>query len=264
MFSLELHCQLHEAEQLSAELWDWMPAAISERETDEATILLAGFTEDTHRDELLRHYADWQPEWRRDDTNWIQSTERAWPSRHVGERLGSCAPWNVIEASETTIPVVINPGMASGTGEHPCTQLALEALERVVKSTDRVADIGAGSGILAIAAAQLGASLSVAVETDCDAIGPALENIGLNPIAPILVCGSANCLRDKFATIVAANISGSVLLSIFDDLLRILAPSGCLILTGFEEGEAFRFQQLLNVGELTTRNGWACLVAQVR
>ena len=155
--------------------------------------------------------------------------------------------------------LVLNPGMASGTGEHPCTQLALEELESLVHAGARVADIGAGSGILAIAAMQLGAATAVAVEPDLESIETARDNIALNLNRPLLVAGFADAIRDGCADVTIANISGSLLLAILDDLLRITTAAGVLILTGFEIGEAARFQQLFSGASLRTKEGWACL-----
>ena len=81
------------------------------------------------------------------------------------------------------IPLVIDPGMAFGTGSHPTTQLCLAALEDYVRPGMRVADIGTGSGILAIAAAKLGASHVVATDIDPLAVKIAAENVGVNGVA---------------------------------------------------------------------------------
>jgi ribosomal protein L11 methyltransferase len=133
--------------------------------------------------------------------------------------------------------LVHNPSFASGTGEHPCTQLALAALEGCVAPGSKVIDIGAGSGILAIAARLLGAASAVGLDTDETPLDVARENHALNGLAPQLIVGSADCLVDCCANIVVANINATVLLSIADELLHISAPGGRLILTGFTEPE---------------------------
>ncbi len=243
---------------MAAGLWDWDALALGQTEDGAWATLLAGFAADDRRDELLRHFARYQPEWRRDDTDWVAETRRQWPMRLIGERIVLMAPWDSSTPPENRIRIVLNPGMASGTGEHPCTQLALEALERVVKQGCRVADIGAGSGILAITAAQLGA-FSLALEPDLGAIDTATENIELNASKPLLAAGCADALRGGWADITVANISGTVLLAILDDLQRVTKSGGLLILSGFEEQETFRFTCLFPAAKLATRAGWACL-----
>lgn len=261
MFALELRCGADEAERLSAELWEWTPLALGERSEGESAILTAGFAGDEGRDAMLQAFAAWSPEWRRDETDWTAATEAAWPPREIGERILIAAPWHggVHVAGRNT--VIINPGMASGTGEHPCTQLVAEALERHVQSDSRVADIGSGSGILALIAARLGAGAVLAIEPDLDAVAAAEENIASNETKPMLAAGFADAIATGWATITVANISGSVLLAIFDELMRITAPDGTLIVSGFEESEAARMGQALPDAKLTVRDGWACLEA---
>ena len=84
----------------------------------------------------------------------------------VGERLFLAPPWSEETVPDGRVRLIHNPGLACGTGEHPCTQMALAAMERIVKPGDRVADIGTGSGILAIGAALLKAGqLSLLTKT---------------------------------------------------------------------------------------------------
>ena len=139
--------------------------------------------------------------------------------------------------------MVHNPSFASGTGEHPCTQLALVALEACVVPGSRVIDIGTGSGILAIAARLLDATSAIGLDTDETALNVARENHALNGLAPQLIAGSAECLSDSCADIVVANINATVLLSMADEVLRIAAPGGRMILTGFTEPELSAIEQ---------------------
>ena len=222
MYSLQLRCPVADAETVAAELLDpegaWQALALSETEEGESVTLLAGFAADRNRDRLLRHFAQLQPQWQRDDTDWIAETKRQWPMRMAGERIVLAAPWDLNPSPEGRVRIVLNPGMASGTGEHPCTQLALEALEKIVTAGSDVADMGAGSGILAIAAAQLGAASVLAVEPDTRAIGTAKENIAFNRRKPLLIAGFPNAVRGAWADITVANISGTVLLAILGRL----------------------------------------------
>lgn len=260
MYSLQLRCSPEEVEAASAELWDYGTVAISETDGGPWVRLLAGFESDGRRDELLQRFSRWQPEWEQDDTDWEMQSREAWPPREVGTRIFLAPPWCRDETPAERVRLMHNPGTASGTGEHPCTQLALQALERYVNCTSRVVDVGSGSGILAIAAVLLGASTSIAVDTDEASLPTARENFGLNGLRPLLLCGSADSIVDGFADIVVANISGSVLLSLMDELLRITATTATLVLTGFTEGEASTFQRMFPQAEESACHEWGCLI----
>ncbi|MBV9611828.1 MAG: 50S ribosomal protein L11 methyltransferase [Acidobacteriaceae bacterium] len=158
--------------------------------------------------------------------------------------------------------IIHNPGLSCGTGEHPCTQLALMALERYVTQGARVADVGTGSGILAIAALRLGAAFAVGIDPDRAALCGARENFLLNGLTPALVAGSAESLATGCADITVANIDGTVLLSIVDDLIRITRPGGWLILSGFPEAEAGASRELFPNAESFGIADWRCLVAK--
>jgi ribosomal protein L11 methyltransferase len=159
--------------------------------------------------------------------------------------------------------VIHNPGLACGTGEHPCTQLALSALELANLPHKTVVDIGTGSGLLAIAALHLGARLAIGVDPDEAALSATRENFALNNLHPLLVVGSADGLRDASSAVTLANISGTVLLSIADDLLRITSQRGQLILTGFTEHELRAIEQNFGRGQVTSCAGWRCLTVQL-
>lgn len=124
-------------------------------------------------------------------------------------------------------------------------------------------DVGTGSGILAIAALRLGAELAVGIDPDVSALQAAHENFALNGIDPTLVAGFVDCVTGGCSDLTLANISGSVLLSIFDDLLRITSPGGRLILTGFNESEVRVFLRLLPTAEVSALNEWRCVTATI-
>jgi ribosomal protein L11 methyltransferase len=137
--------------------------------------------------------------------------------------------------------------------------MAIEALESTVFVGCRVADIGTGSGMLAIAARQLGAGSVIAVDPDESVLAPACENYRLNGLEPLLAAGSADTIRNSWADITAANISGTVLLAILDDLQRITKPGGRLILTGFTESELPAFTALFPLGHVLAEEEWRCI-----
>ena len=264
MYSLTLLCPPEQAELLQAELWDWGALALSEEERSRGTRIVAGFQSlDVHA-QLIDRFAQFDPVWESDDTDWIAETKQAWPCRSIGERLFLAPVWNDDPTPDGRLRIRHNPGLASGTGEHPCTRLALEALQATVRLNALLVDVGTGSGILSVAACQLGARCLAAIDTDESSLAVARENFAFNraPLPP-LVAGSADCLADASADIVVANISGTVILSILDDLLRVRKPEGTLVLTGFMNDEAGLFLRLFPAATIQTCHEWCCLTVQL-
>jgi ribosomal protein L11 methyltransferase len=259
MYSLHVTCLPEEVDLLSGELWEAGTLGIREVEQGARVTLIAGFGTNEQHAGLLKKLAAFAPKWQHEESiDWIEETYRAWPAREIGERLFLAPPWSKEPTPAGRERVVHNPGLACGTGEHPCTQLALIALEKCVKPACKVADIGTGSGILAIAAAKLGAAV-VGLDLDEAALRAARENFLLNDLVAPVAAGSAECLADACADVTVANISGTVLLAIADELSRVTAPNGWLILTGFTEPELRAMQQSFSDGEVSALNEWRCL-----
>ena len=174
--------------------------------------------------------------------------DRAWPSTVGASRAGRFVvvpPWLKAEGNEGDLVIVIDPAMAFGTGEHPTTRGVLRLMAEVVEPGDRVADLGAGSAVLSIGAALLGASRVAAIEMDADAIGNAEENVRANGVSDCVVVieGDAEALLPHVAPVrvVIANIISSVLISLLPKVRSALAPNGAAIFSGIlrEEREAF-------------------------
>lgn len=264
MYSLHLTCTTEEVDFLSGELWEAGTAGIRELEEENGIVLIAGFETNDPRADLMKRFADRGARWMQEDsTDWVAATERAWPARAIGERIFLAPPWCTDPTPLGRVRVIHNPGLACGTGEHPCTQLAIAALEAADVAGKTVADIGTGSGLLAIAALRLGASVAVGVDTDEAALSAAHENFELNDLPSCLAAGSADCLRDGCAAVTVANISGTVLLSIADELMRISTARARLILTGFTQYELSAIDQHIGNGTVTSCGEWRCLSVQL-
>lgn len=248
---------------LSFQLWEAGTIAISESNEDDFCVLIAGFEDERNRASLVDQFASYQPEWREDRTDWPAVTRQAWPGRHVGRRLYLAPPWSEEPTPADRKRVIQNPGQASGTGEHPCTQLALEALESVMFAGCKTLDVGTGSGVLAIAALKLGAGTALGLDLDTSVLETARENFQLNGLASLLAIGSADCVSDEWADVTVANISATVLLSIADDLLRVTARNGVLVLTGFPGVEAATLAGFFPRADLAYSGDWACLIAKL-
>ncbi len=265
MFSLHLACLPDLAELISAELWEWGTVGIREIDGRSSTELIAGFETNHPREALLAHFAEHSPVWEHeDDTDWVRATKESWPAREVGMRFFVVPPWNEDPTPAGRVRLIQNPGLACGTGDHPCTQLALIALENCVTERSFVADIGSGSGILTVAATLLGSQLAVGVDFDETAAAAALQNFILNDLEPAIATGSAECLATESFDVVVANISSTVVLAVFDEILRIAKPEAAVILTGFSIAEAMTFEPMIEGASIAESAGWACVVGRTR
>ncbi len=261
MYSLRLNCAPGEVDLISAELWGAGTVGIREIDGGDTVELVAGFETNDERASLMQRFTNRGAQWTQEDsTDWIGATHRAWPARVIGRRIFLAPPWCAEETPSGRVRVIHNPGLACGTGEHPCTQLALMALETTNLAGKTVVDIGTGSGILAMAALRLGAGLAIGIDTDEASHTAARENFALNNLPPRLVVGSADCLRAGCAAVTVANISATVLIFLAGELLRITGPAGQLMLTGFTEYELPALQQNFGFGEVTSCDEWRCLV----
>jgi ribosomal protein L11 methyltransferase len=172
-------------------------------------------------------------------SDWSERWKHALTAQRVG-RLVITPPWLAAGLDRATT-IVIDPGMAFGTGEHATTRSVVRLLQSVVRPDDRVADLGAGSAVLAIAAAKLGASRVVAIELDPEAIENAEENVRRNGVEArvSVVEGDAASLLPLVAPVrvVTANIISSVLLELLPTISSALDAGGCAILSGILTSE---------------------------
>jgi ribosomal protein L11 methyltransferase len=261
MYLLSVTCEPLRVDWLSGELWEAGTLGIREVLGSNGFITLeAVFEVSGAGDPLLEQFGSLQPTWRRlPEHDWVQDTQQAWPGRAIGRRLFLAAPWCSDPTPAGRERITHSPGVACGTGEHPCTQLALEALEIVTSPGVSVIDVGTGSGLLAIAALKLGAGIAVGLDIDLGALSAARENFALNGLHPALVAGSAECLIPEAADVIVANINASVLLSLADDLLSTLKPGGTLVLTGFPEEESSVIEAMFPPWSTAKRDGWSCI-----
>ncbi|AKU92135.1 50S ribosomal protein L11 methyltransferase [Vulgatibacter incomptus] len=175
---------------------------------------------------------------RLDDQNWSETWKLHFQPLHVGGRLWVLPPWE--RAPEGQIAVVIEPGMAFGTGGHATTALCLEgtleALER--RPSASAADIGCGSGILGIAAAKLGAKRVVMIDNDPVAVAVAKENAVANGCPSIATSDRpVESLGERF-DLVLANILAGTLVELAEPIAACVAEGGDLLLSGILVSQA--------------------------
>jgi len=167
MYCVRLEVESTRVDTLLADLWEAGTAGVVEGN---------GFVEAFFED--FEAAAAYGSPVRTEDRDWVQETEDAWPPILVGEKFFVVAPWRREPTPPGRFRLEINPGMQCGTGQHPCTRLCLEAMERLIQPGDRVLDVGSGSGILSIAARMLGAATVVACDIDLTAAREATFFIG--------------------------------------------------------------------------------------
>jgi ribosomal protein L11 methylase PrmA len=153
-------------------------------------------------------------------------------------------PESPVQSPESRIPnpdivIIIEPSMGFGTGHHETTRLCLELLQTLELQGRRVTDVGTGSGVLALAAAKLGASAVTAMDTDPDALQNARENIARNNLTGAIHVVEADLseVALQSADVVVANLTGAVLQRCAGALRRLTAPAGMLIVSGFSPEE---------------------------
>ena len=170
-----------------------------------------------------------------DDEDWVRHSQAQFEALRAGARLWIGASWHVAPPDVEAI-VRIDPGFAFGTGSHPSTRLCLLFLERTVAGGERVLDYGCGSGILAIAAATLGAARVDAVDIDPQSIEVTRNNARANAVV-ITACLPAELAAGRY-DIVAANILAQPLITLADELASRTAPGGRIALAGILSSQA--------------------------
>jgi len=206
------------------------------------------------------------------EEDWAEAWKAHFKPLKVTPRLVVRPPWEEYTAGPEELVITIYPGMAFGTGRHPTTVLCLKALEEVWgqdlprdSGPWQVLDVGTGTGILALAAARLGAGV-LAIDVDPEAVAAALNNVRLNRLeAQVWVeAASVASLRQQFPLILA-NLTAPDLHQLADALSGRLLSGGALIISGFLTDDLASIQSrflafgLKETGYLTEEN-WGALI----
>ncbi|WP_068775143.1 50S ribosomal protein L11 methyltransferase [Paenibacillus sp. FJAT-26967] len=219
-----------------------------------------------------------------DEEDWANAWKQYFKPTRITERLTIKPTWEEYEASPEELILELDPGMAFGTGTHATTSLCLKTLEEVIQGGEDVIDVGTGSGILAIAAAKLGARSVLAVDLDPVAVASASENAVLNGLDDRIHVKLSDLLQvfkeseaghgaDLGVTlpvkIVVANILAEVILLFVDDVYKVLTPDGYYVVSGVIQSKEKDVENgLLAAGfevEAVRRDGeWVAMVARKR
>ena len=176
-----------------------------------------------------------------EDQDWAEAWKVHYRPIQVGQRLLVLPAW-MNNPQPERIALRLDPGMAFGTGTHPTTRLSLEAIERHLQSGSTVLDMGTGSGILAIAAAKLGAARVLGLDTDPLAVEAATANSVHNQMDSIITIKQGSleaCHPETTFDLTVANILTKILLDLLDvGLANLVSDQGMLILSGILDHQA--------------------------
>lgn len=209
------------------------------------------------------------------DADWVRLTQQQFPPTRVSNRLWVVPTWHV-PPEPSAINIRIDPGVAFGTGTHATTRLCLAWLDAHLRGGERVLDYGCGSGILAIAAARLGAAQVVGVDIDAQAVRSARDNSLANGIAAerARYTDPSDLVSPSHASgacfdIVLANILANPLKLLAPALLARVAPGGALVLAGLLSRQAddllALYRQLgpqVKLHVWAQAEGWTCLAGR--
>ena len=202
-----------------------------------------------------------------EEADWANAWKQYFKPQRIGKLLVVKPTWEDWDAAPDDVLIEIDPGMAFGTGLHATTRLCLRALEDTVLPGSSVADVGTGSGILAAAAARLGAADVAAVDIDPLAVRIARENIALNHAASIVSVAESDTPPPGTFDIVVANILADIILGMAPTLRDALRPNGTLIASGIIDTRAEDVRRGLTAAGLTiqetlTEGEWVAITAR--
>ncbi len=213
-----------------------------------------------------------------EEQDWANAWKEHYHPFQVGKRIWIRPSWygeKPLATGETAgfgdITLVLDPGMAFGTGLHPTTQTCLIALENSIRPGDKVLDVGTGSGILAIAAVKLGAAFVTAIDTDDMAVKASLDNAQFNAVGQQLSIwqGDLSTVGEDQWDVVVVNILAPVIINLLrsERLLDYVLPKGWLILSGIIDEQQPDVEAAVSAagGRVTGRlfrRDWVTLIVQ--
>lgn len=226
----------------------------------------------------------------KENQDWSKKWKEKWTVTHVSDRIAVVPSWLDYEPKEGEITITLDPGCAFGTGTHQTTQLCMKAIEKYMHKGDEMADIGTGSGILAICAVKFGAKSAYGCDNDETVIDVCKENAVINGVNPppnplpqgagetgcangagngqkiVFELNTADKITKKF-DFVCANILHNVLAEIMGDLKNIMKDGAVMVLSGIlDEKKPIVLEAVekhgLKLIETMTQDQWVALVVQ--
>ena len=204
------------------------------------------------------------------EQDWANNWRKYYKPSKVGEKIVIRPIWEEYKGKPEEIVISLDPGMAFGTGEHETTRMCIQALEKYVKKDSTVFDVGCGSGILALAAAKLGAKKAVGVDLDPVAVESAKENLKYNDAKNIeILHGDLLEVISGKADIVVANIIAEVICILTEDVSKAINPGGYFITSGIIHDRVDMVtKKMEECGfEVVSKNKdgeWNCIIAKLK
>lgn len=193
------------------------------------------------------------------DNDWVRLTQSQFDPIRISQRLWIVPTWHT-PVDANAINIVLDPGLAFGTGSHPTTRLCLRWLDENIKGGESVLDYGCGSGILAIAAMKLGAGSAYGIDVDAQAVQSSKDNALANQVNADFALPDGKLLG---ADIVVANILTNPLKMLAPLLASATRQGGRIVLSGVlsEQAEDVMqvYSQWFNLNPAVMEDGWACL-----
>jgi ribosomal protein L11 methyltransferase len=267
-------------ERLAALLSEHDLVAIHEDDIDDPRAWTAHFADAASRDQALAAVTG-DPEFTAidarateiEDEDWARRTQADLPAIKIG-RVIVAPPWDMPHPASrnpnSDVVVLIEPSRGFGTGHHQSTRLCIALLQNRNVSGLTAIDVGTGSGVLAIAAAKLGAAFVSAFDSDPDAVENARENIEANGVGKIVDAHVDDLVTTTVrpADLVTANLTGTLLSRHAADLARLVRPGGSLIVSGFNVDEKPRVEEALSahfdLAETAEEDDWHAFVVRAR
>lgn len=203
------------------------------------------------------------------EADWAEAWKERLNILHVGRHIVIRPSWRDYVPAPGDLVIQLDPGMAFGTGLHPTTQMCLVALEELICPGAEVLDLGTGSGILAIAAARLGAGHVLAVDNDPIAVDAARDNVMNNGVQGTVsvMCGSLTETSGSYDLVVVNILARVIVEMVQEGLATRVRSGGGLIAAGILANQEPEVVAALKRGDLTLverqqRDDWVCLVAK--
>ena len=187
-----------------------------------------------------------------EEQDWADAWKEHFHPLRVGQSIVIKPTWREFQAKPADLIIELDPGMAFGTGLHPTTRMCLLALEEQIKPRMKVLDLGTGSGILAIAAAKLGADSVLALDTDNVAVEAARENVQRNGAwgQVVISQGSLDRARDVYDMVVVNILANVIIALAHEGLAEKVNPGGTWVAAGIIEPQVAEVEDALNAGGL--------------
>ena len=201
-----------------------------------------------------------------DDHDWVRLTQAQFEPIPISSRLWIVPTWHTA-SDPNAINIVLDPGLAFGTGSHPTTRLCLRWLDNNLHGGETVLDYGCGSGILAIAAMKLGAAQAAGVDVDFQAVSASRDNAIANRVVNVQFYLPDDAPQSSY-DLVIANILTNPLRLLAPLLAKATRPGGQIVLSGILEEQAQEvmsiYQQWFDLGTPSFEDGWSCLSGRKR